>query len=75
MTTFAAVGKEVDERIKNFRDKVYEAVESFDESLKSADRQGFERGIKMAARVVNASTVNGAKIVDAIRKIKYTPGE
>jgi hypothetical protein len=78
VTTFAAAGKAVDDRIESFRDKFREAIDGFDESLKSADRLGFERGIKMAASLAEERLVGGLtgkKIADSIRKIKYTPGK
>lgn len=48
-TTFAKAGKHIDDRISDFKQKVHEAVEGFDESLKSADRVGYERALKDAA--------------------------
>jgi hypothetical protein len=73
MSTFATVGKKVDDRIESFSEKVREAIDGLDASLKSADRQGFERGQRLAAFA--ARKAGNETIAVLIEKILYTPGK
>lgn len=72
-TTFQGVGKKVDERIADFKRKAHEVVEGFDESLKSADRVGYERALKAAA---DLATERGNPVMAfGIMNLPYAPPE